>query len=86
MTLIIEFPSHKKYAYFDVGKQVVNQMLSASSSGEFFSRNIRNAYRFEEWTDAMLEKTLARLSLQRSAPAITLRGFLERFPGVDAVW
>lgn len=45
-TLEIEFKSGTIYQYFDVPQAVYQELLNASSMGQYFSSNIRSAYRF----------------------------------------
>jgi len=47
-TLEIEFLSGGTYQYFDVPEQVHIDLVSASSIGGFFARNIKNRYQFQQ--------------------------------------
>lgn len=44
--LEIEFRSGGVYEYFDVPQSVYDSLMSASSHGSFFHRNIRDKYRY----------------------------------------
>ncbi len=46
-TLEIEFHSGGIYQYFNVPKSTYNELMSASSHGSFFSRQIKDQF---EWT------------------------------------
>src|SRR4051812_27442637 len=51
-TLFVTFrDSGKTYVYFDVPPRVYGDFLAAESHGEFFSHNIRDAYRHEIVSD-----------------------------------
>lgn len=45
--LEIEFNSGGVYKYFDVPKVVFEQLMSASSHGKFFHREVKGNFRFE---------------------------------------
>lgn len=45
-TLEIEFKSGTIYQYFEVPAAVYQELLNAGSMGQYFSSNIRGAYRF----------------------------------------
>jgi hypothetical protein len=45
-TLIIEFRSGTFYDYFDVPKNVYQELIDASSAGTYFAENIRDVYRY----------------------------------------
>jgi hypothetical protein len=46
MTLTVEFKSGTAYQYFDVPDQVFNNLLSASSPGQYLAQNVKSAYRY----------------------------------------
>ncbi|WP_225667947.1 KTSC domain-containing protein [Arthrobacter sp. 147(2020)] len=48
MTLEIEFKSGSLYQYFDVPPTVHNELIGASSVGQYFSQNIKNSYRYAQ--------------------------------------
>jgi hypothetical protein len=48
--LEVEFHTNRIYRYFDVPPTVYSDLLGAPSLGEFYNRQIRNEYRFEEVT------------------------------------
>lgn len=45
-TLEVEFVNGGTYDYFDVPERVVQELMSASSHGEYFVRNVRGVYRY----------------------------------------
>ena len=45
-TLEIEFHGGRVYRYASVPEPVYNQLLAASSKGQFFDRAVKHAYRF----------------------------------------
>ena len=46
MTLEVEFKDGSIYQYFDVPETVYQELMRASSVGEFIHANIRNSYRY----------------------------------------
>ena len=46
LTLEVEFKGGSVYQYFDVPEAVYQEMMRASSVGEFMHANIRNQYRY----------------------------------------
>jgi hypothetical protein len=48
--LEVEFHTGRVYQYFGVPPAVYNDLLNASSIGEFYNRQIRNEYDFLEIT------------------------------------
>jgi hypothetical protein len=46
--LEIEFHSGGIYRYFHTNVELFNSLLSASSKGKFFDRNIKNKYSFQK--------------------------------------
>jgi hypothetical protein len=46
MTLEVEFKDGSVYQYFDVPETVYQELMRASSVGEFMHANIRNNYRY----------------------------------------
>jgi len=47
-TLEIEFHSGGIYQYFNVPESTYNALMSASSHGSFFSRQIKGRYRYRQ--------------------------------------
>ena len=47
-TLEIEFHSGGIYQYFSVPESTYNALMSASSHGSFFSRNIKDRFRWDK--------------------------------------
>lgn len=48
-TLIIVFVTDDAtYEYYDVPKEVYEQLMAAESKGSFFTKNIKDKYRFEK--------------------------------------
>ena len=45
-TLEIQFQNGSIYQYFDVPLQVYEDLKAASSQGQFFNANVRNAYQY----------------------------------------
>ena len=45
-TLEMEFHNGKIYQYFDVPEHVYQDIMSASTHGQFFHQNIRGIYRY----------------------------------------
>ena len=45
-TLEIEFKNGSTYQYFDVPKQVFEDLLSAGSAGAYLAKNVKGQYRF----------------------------------------
>jgi len=45
-TLEVEFSSSAVYQYYNVGAALNEQLMQASSKGQFFNQYIRNAYPF----------------------------------------
>lgn len=46
MTLEVEFKDGSVYQYFDVPETVYQELMRASSIGQFMHANIRNNYRY----------------------------------------
>ena len=46
--LYIEFKDSSLYVYFGVPKGVFNDLLSAPSKGQYFHRNIRGKYHYQQ--------------------------------------
>ena len=46
MTLEVEFRNGGIYQYFDVPEQVYNELMQASSKGEFLSNQLKGHYRY----------------------------------------
>lgn len=46
MTLEVEFRDGAIYQYFDVPEVVYQELMHASSIGQYMHNNIRNAYRY----------------------------------------
>lgn len=46
--LEVEFNHGGIYKYFDVSKEVYQELMDASSHGQYFSANIRNDYEYEK--------------------------------------
>ena len=46
LTLEVEFKDGALYQYFDVPASVHQELVTASSVGQYFSKNIRNSYRY----------------------------------------
>ena len=46
-TLNVEFESGTIYEYFDVPRNIYEELLSAESAGSYFAQNIRDVYRFD---------------------------------------
>lgn len=46
LTLEVEFKDGALYQYFDVPASVHQELVAASSVGQYFSQNIRNSYRY----------------------------------------
>ncbi len=44
--LDIEFVSGRRYSYHDVPERIWNRLLAATSKGSFFTRRIRDHFRF----------------------------------------
>ena len=44
--LDVQFVSGRRYSYFDVPSEVVEEMRAAASRGSYFNRRIRDRYRF----------------------------------------
>jgi hypothetical protein len=47
-TLEVEFQSGKVYQYYQVPEDVYQELMSASSKGQFFHDNVMNQYDFAE--------------------------------------
>jgi hypothetical protein len=45
-TLTVEFKNGGTYQYFDVPETVFEQMMAASSKGQFLAQTIKGAYRY----------------------------------------
>ena len=45
--LYLRFRSGQRYRYFDVPLQEYRDFLAADSKGQYFSRNIRDRFRYE---------------------------------------
>jgi len=45
-TLLIEFRSGSFYDYFDVPRNIYQELIEAASAGTYFAENIRGVYRF----------------------------------------
>jgi len=46
-TLYLRFRSGELYSYFDVPPQQYRDFLAADSKGQYFSRNIRDCFRYQ---------------------------------------
>ena len=46
--LIIEFKNGRTYNYYEVPGSVYEQMVAASSKGQFFVKNINGQYRYAQ--------------------------------------
>ncbi len=46
LTLEVEFKDGALYQYFDVPASVHQELMGASSVGQYFSQSIRNTYRY----------------------------------------
>ena len=47
-TLEIEFKNGGIYQYFDVPQRIYNEIMSASSHGEYLAQNIKGHYRYSK--------------------------------------
>ena len=45
-TLEVEFPSGTVYRYYEVPKELFEQLMTAPSKGQFFNSEIRNSHRY----------------------------------------
>ena len=45
-TLEIEFLNGSVYQYFDVSKQIYEELMAASSHGQYLAANIKGVYRY----------------------------------------
>jgi len=43
-TLVVAFKTNSVWAYFNVPKKIYNSLISSSSLGSFFNKNIRNNF------------------------------------------
>lgn len=50
-SLVVRFTSGALYQYFEVPEYLWNDMQAADSMGSYFSKNIREEYRFEKLED-----------------------------------
>ena len=46
--LTIEFVTGRRYRYFDVPSETIDQFRAAFSKGAYFNRHIRDEYQFQE--------------------------------------
>ena len=44
--LIVEFKNGGRYNYFDVPKDLFDQMVAAGSRGQFLTQNVKGIYRY----------------------------------------
>ncbi|MFA6087240.1 KTSC domain-containing protein [Mucilaginibacter sp.] len=47
-TLEVEFLNGGVYQYFDVPKHIYNEMMGASSHGQYLAQNIKGRYRYSK--------------------------------------
>ncbi|MBN1332065.1 KTSC domain-containing protein [Candidatus Dojkabacteria bacterium] len=47
-TLEIEFNSGSIYQYFDVPETVFDEIMEASSHGQYLNRHVKNAYQYKQ--------------------------------------
>lgn len=47
-TLEIEFNGGRIYQYYDVPEDVFNELMSASSHGQYFNRHVKNIYQYKQ--------------------------------------
>lgn len=46
MTLTVEFKHGGAYQYFDVPDQIYQELVNASSPGQYLAQNVKSAYRY----------------------------------------
>ncbi|WP_078061571.1 KTSC domain-containing protein [Legionella saoudiensis] len=49
-TLYLRFLSNREYAYYNVPRNIYEELISASSVGHYFNINIKDHYRYKRIT------------------------------------